>query len=156
MATYTSNAEYVDAEKGYDEKHAGGVATTSDEYAVHSEEPRELKRHLQGRHMQMIAIGMSTIARSRVFLTNPGGAIGAGFFVGSGSALNTGGPAPLVICFIIIGFMLLFTMQALCELTVLYPVNGAFYTYAVRFVDPAWGFACGWVSLMLSNAVSSN
>lgn len=40
--------------------------------------------------------------------------------------------------------MLLFVMQALCELAVLYPVNGAFFTYVVRFIDPSWGFACGW------------
>ncbi|KAL8782389.1 MAG: hypothetical protein Q9213_005430 [Squamulea squamosa] len=33
---------------------------------------------------------------------------------------------------------------ALGELAVLYPVNGAFYMYAVRFIDPAWGFAMGW------------
>ena len=35
-------------------------------------------------------------------------------------------------------------MQALGELAVLYPVNGAFFTYIVRFVDPSWGFAVGW------------
>ncbi|KAL8649421.1 MAG: hypothetical protein Q9226_005586 [Calogaya cf. arnoldii] len=40
--------------------------------------------------------------------------------------------------------MLLFTVQALGELAVLFPVNGAFYMYAVRFIDPAWGFAMGW------------
>lgn len=40
--------------------------------------------------------------------------------------------------------MLLFTCQALAELAVLYPVNGAFYTYVVRFIDPSWGFAMGW------------
>ena len=40
--------------------------------------------------------------------------------------------------------MLLCTVQALGELAVLYPVNGAFFTYAVRFIDPAWGFAMGW------------
>jgi len=44
----------------------------------------------------------------------------------------------------IIGFMLLCTMQALGELAVLFPVNGAFYTYIVRFVDPSLGFAVGW------------
>lgn len=44
----------------------------------------------------------------------------------------------------IIGVMLLFTCQALAELAVLYPVNGAFYTYIVRFIDPSWGFAMGW------------
>ena len=35
-------------------------------------------------------------------------------------------------------------MQALAELGVMFPVNGAFFTYAVRFVDPSWGFAIGW------------
>lgn len=88
-----------------------------------------LSRDLKGRHMQMIAMG---------------GAIGAGLFVGSGSALNTGGPASLVICYLVVGVMLLFTCQALAEMAVLFPVNGAFYTYVVRFVDPAWGFAMGW------------
>ncbi|KAK4043944.1 amino-acid permease [Parachaetomium inaequale] len=88
-----------------------------------------LKKELRNRHMQMIAIG---------------GAIGAGLFVGSGGALSKGGPASLLICYSIVGIMLLFTCQALAELAVLYPVNGAFYTYVVRFVDPSWGFAVGW------------
>lgn len=40
--------------------------------------------------------------------------------------------------------MLLLTVQALAEMAVMYPVNGAFFDYAVRFIDPSWGFACGW------------
>jgi amino acid transporter len=35
-------------------------------------------------------------------------------------------------------------MQALAELSVLYPINGAFTMYICRFVDPSFGFACGW------------
>jgi amino acid transporter len=35
-------------------------------------------------------------------------------------------------------------MQALAELAVMYPVNGAFTMYICRFIDPSWGFACGW------------
>lgn len=89
----------------------------------------ELRKSLKSRHMQMIAIG---------------GSIGAGLFVGSGGALRTGGPASLVIGFIITGLMLLCTMQALGELTVLYPVNGAFFTYCLRFIDESWGFTVGW------------
>ncbi|OJJ46220.1 hypothetical protein ASPZODRAFT_67015 [Penicilliopsis zonata CBS 506.65] len=88
-----------------------------------------LKRSLQGRHMQMIAIG---------------GAIGAGLFVGTGEALYEGGPGSLLLGYLIVGGMLLLTIQALGELAVLYPVNGAFFTYCVRFIDPSWGFAVGW------------
>jgi amino acid transporter len=35
-------------------------------------------------------------------------------------------------------------MQALAELSVMYPINGAFTMYICRFVDPSLGFACGW------------
>jgi len=61
----------------------------------------KLHTSLKGRHMQMIAIG---------------GSIGAGLFVGAGGALHSGGPASLVIDFIIIGIMLLLTVNALGEL----------------------------------------
>ena len=57
--------------------------------------------------------------------------------------------------------MVFFTCQALAELAVLYPVNGAFFAYMVRFISPSWcvysagrswplltgvfrGFAVGW------------
>ncbi|EMC91393.1 hypothetical protein BAUCODRAFT_326683 [Baudoinia panamericana UAMH 10762] len=88
-----------------------------------------LQRSLKGRHLQMIAIG---------------GSIGTGLFVGSGSALATGGPASLLIAFIIIGIMLYCTVHALGEMAVLFPVAGSFSAYSTRFLDPAWGFAMGW------------
>jgi amino acid transporter len=43
-----------------------------------------------------------------------------------------------LISFIVLGIMIYLMMQALTELAVLYPVNGAFYTYIVRFIDPSW------------------
>lgn len=89
----------------------------------------ELDRSIRPRHLHMIAIG---------------GSIGAGFFVGSGSALSTGGPASLLIDFMIIGIMMFNVVYALGELAVLYPVSGGFYTYSTRFIDPSWGFAMGW------------
>ncbi|KAJ5127333.1 amino-acid permease [Penicillium atrosanguineum] len=103
------------------------VDATADEHGVG--QVSSLKRSLQGRHMQMIAIG---------------GSIGAGLFVSTGSALQTGGPGSLTLGYLIVGAFLLLTVQALGELAVLYPVNGAFFSYCVRFISPAWGFAVGW------------
>ncbi|KAL8703282.1 MAG: hypothetical protein Q9201_003523 [Fulgogasparrea decipioides] len=88
-----------------------------------------LARKLKGRHLQMIAIG---------------GSIGTGLFVGSGKALQQGGPASLLIAFSLIGAMLFCTVQALGEMAVLLPVAGSFTAYSTRFLDPAWGFAMGW------------
>lgn len=50
-----------------------------------------LNQTMKPRHLHMIAIG---------------GSIGAGFFVGSGSALNNGGPGALLIDFLIMGAMI--------------------------------------------------
>lgn len=43
-----------------------------------------------------------------------------------------------LLCFMIIGVMMMLMMQALAELAVMYPVNGAFFQYVVRFIDPSW------------------
>lgn len=45
-----------------------------------------------------------------------GGSIGTGLFIGSGSALSTGGPLALVIGWLIMGVMLLNTCQAIGEM----------------------------------------
>ncbi|WEW60064.1 histidine permease [Emydomyces testavorans] len=88
-----------------------------------------LQRKLHGRHLQMIAIG---------------GSIGTGLFVGSGKSLAIGGPASLLIAFLLIGGMLYSTIHALGEMAVLFPVAGSFSAFSTRFLDPAWGFAMGW------------
>lgn len=56
-----------------------------------------------------------------------GGSIGTGLFVGSGSALASGGPAGVLIAWIIIGVMLINVTQALGEMAILYPLNGAWW-----------------------------
>ncbi len=50
----------------------------------------------------------------------------------------------MLIAYCFIGMMLYFTMQALGELAVAFPVAGSFSAYSTRFLDPAWGFAMGW------------
>ncbi|KYK61659.1 Amino-acid permease inda1 [Drechmeria coniospora] len=98
----------------------------------------ELDRAIKTRHLHMIAIG---------------GSIGAGFFVGSGSALSKGGPASILICFSIVGFMVFNVVFALGELAVMYPISGGFYTYVTRFIDPSIGFAIGWNYFFLWSVV---
>jgi len=93
------------------------------------EEDEKLKRDLSSRHLQMIAIG---------------GSIGTGLFVASGGSLSIGGPASLLIAYLLVGTMLFTVMNALGELAVTFPVQGAFAVYGTRFIDPAWGFAMGW------------
>ena len=86
----------------------------------------QLNQTMKGRHLHMIAIG---------------GSIGAGLFVGTGSALRRGGPASLLIDYAIIGVMMFNVVFALGEMALMYPVSGGFYTLVTRFVDPSWGFA---------------
>ncbi|CCH44235.1 putative histidine permease [Wickerhamomyces ciferrii] len=88
-----------------------------------------LQRSLKQRHLQMISIGSS---------------VGTGLFVGSGSALRTGGAASLPIAWSIVGTFLFAVIHALGELAVTYPTPGAFSAYATKFIDPSWGFAMGW------------
>ncbi|KAG7289849.1 hypothetical protein NEMBOFW57_006226 [Staphylotrichum longicolle] len=64
-----------------------------------------LARELKGRHLQMIAIS---------------GSIGTGLFVASGKALSQGGPASVLLAYVIAGVMLWCTMQALEEMAVRY------------------------------------
>ncbi|GMG20456.1 unnamed protein product [Ambrosiozyma monospora] len=89
----------------------------------------QLQRNLHGRHLQMISIG---------------GSIGSGLFVGSGSALRVGGPASVLIAWTSCSLMMYCNIQALTEMTVTYPVSGAFVQYSSRFISPAWGFAMAW------------
>ncbi|QLL31766.1 hypothetical protein HG536_0B06340 [Torulaspora globosa] len=85
-----------------------------------------LQRHLKNRHLQMIAIG---------------GAIGTGLFVGSGTALRTGGPAGIILGWGLTGTMIYCMVMATGELNTVFPVAGGFTTYAVRFLDESLGFA---------------
>ncbi|KAL0570909.1 Amino-acid permease inda1 [Marasmius crinis-equi] len=90
--------------------------------------------------------------RRHVAMMGVGGSIGTGLFVGSGQALHNGGPAGLIIAWILIGCMLISVTQigqALGEMAIVYPVSGGFYTLANRFLDPGFAFAMGWNYVLL-------
>lgn len=89
----------------------------------------ELKRSLQPRHMNMIAIG---------------GAIGTGLFLLSGGSVSAAGPGGAIVAYAVMGILVYFLMTSLGEMATLLPLSGSFETYATRFVDPAFGFALGW------------
>lgn len=90
----------------------------------------QLKRRLQSRHLQMIAIG---------------GTIGTGLFIGSGTAISSAGPAGALIAYAFVGTLVYSVMIALGEMATYIPITGAFTAYASRFVDPSLGFAMGWI-----------
>src|SRR5258707_11046271 len=93
---------------------------------THAED--QTSHSLKNRHLQLMALG---------------GAIGAGFFLGSGAAINQAGPA-LLIAYLIAGAMIYLVMRALGELTLAYPSPGSFAAYATRFIGPLAGFITGW------------
>ncbi|MEU6224544.1 amino acid permease [Streptomyces sp. NPDC047042] len=82
--------------------------------------PRALKPVLSTRQLSMIAIG---------------GVIGAGLFVGSGTAISAAGPAVLL-AYIGVGAVVFLIMRMLAELAVASPDSGSFATYATRAFGP--------------------
>lgn len=90
-----------------------------------------VKRGLKNRHLSMMALA---------------GIIGPGLLVGSGGALQNGGPASLLIGFGVIGIIAFSIMQSLGEITTLYPGGGSFISLAERMVDKGFSVAVGWVS----------
>lgn len=86
--------------------------------------PDHLHRDFKERHVSMIAVA---------------GAIGTGLIIGSGTGLVRGGPASLLIAYIIIGAVVYFVMTAVGEMATMLPTDKGFAGYATRFVDPALG-----------------
>ena len=95
------------------------------------EAPVGLRRTLQRRHMQMIALG---------------GVIGAGLFVGSGVVVSAAGPAA-VVSFAITGLLVVLVMRMLGEMAVAYPAVGGFYEYSHLALGDLAAFQTGWLFL---------
>lgn len=98
----------------------------------------DLKRGLQNRHIQLIALG---------------GAIGTGLFLGIGPAAVLAGPS-VILGYAIAGFIAFFIMRQLGEMVVQEPVSGSFSHFAYKYWGPFPGFASGWNYWMLYILVS--
>lgn len=79
-----------------------------------------LRRDLSARQVQMIAIG---------------GTIGTGLFLGTGRSLAQGGPASMLICYGIVGFIVYVTLLLLGEMATQYPVAGELLSQYLRNVS---------------------
>lgn len=91
----------------------------------------EVVRGLKARHIQLIALG---------------GAIGTGLFIGSGSALSTCGPAPLLTSYLVMATCVWLVMNQLGEMVIFLPLSGEASTYALakKYLNRPLGFTVGW------------
>lgn len=89
---------------------------------------KNLKRGLQNRHIQLIALG---------------GAIGTGLFLGIGPAAVLAGPS-VILGYALAGIIAFFIMRQLGEMVVEEPVSGSFSHFAYKYWGSFAGFSSGW------------
>lgn len=70
---------------------------------------------------------------------------GTGLFLSLGQALQNGGPMGALVGYACIGGLVCAVQFALGEVSALFPVTGSYVRHAELLVDPALGFAIGWV-----------
>ncbi|OQE15298.1 hypothetical protein PENSTE_c029G00420 [Penicillium steckii] len=117
-----------DSEKQIQSDQPSDLCNSRDDQTRISQADR-LARRLSPRQVQMIAIG---------------GTIGTGLFLGSGKALAQGGPASMLLAYLICGGIVFVTMLSLGEMVAFMPISGSFCTFSGRFVDDSLGFALTW------------
>lgn len=84
------------------------------------------------------------LSSRQITMISIGGVIGAGFFVGSASAISAAGPAVLV-SFAIAAVLVVLVMAMLGELATANPDTGSFSTYAQHAMGRWAGFSIGWL-----------
>lgn len=114
----TAEVEYSQQERDAVEVTLGAVGSTDG-----------LKRHLNRRQIDMIAIG---------------GSIGTALFISIGYGLIDGGPGSLFISFIIYSCFLACVNNCMAEMSTFMPVSGGFIRMGSKWVDEAFGFMLGW------------
>ncbi|ONH67916.1 putative proline-specific permease put4 [Cyberlindnera fabianii] len=138
-----STASHIDEKKGFGGEKAFDqdvevmevesiTIMDEDEERVFGEDRKRLDNSLKQRHLQMIALVTT---------------IGTGIFLSSGGVLATAGPLGCFMAYAIVAFVVGLNQIALAECATLMPTTSATLRHAEQFIDPAWGFAYGWVSI---------
>ncbi|KAF4470864.1 amino acid transport GAP1 [Fusarium albosuccineum] len=95
----------------------------------------------------------------QVHIISLGSNIGSGVFIGTGSALASGGPGNMIIAYGLVCSCVWAVLQTLSEMTIAFPTSGNFIDYAGRWVDPALAFGAGfaewlgWTAIIAAEAV---
>ena len=98
----TNESDYPESLPGDAERPVGALPVPPvDRHGLH--------RALSARQVSMIAIA---------------GTIGTGLFLGTGRSLAQGGPASILLCYGIVGFIVYITLLLLGEMATQYPVAG--------------------------------
>lgn len=162
MSKPSSQASFTEHDPLLPSSHAG---RSRSETSRSNESPGggygRLRRELSTRQVSMIAVG---------------GTIGTGLFLGTGRSLAEGGPASILVCYALVGFIVYVTLLLLGEMATQYPVAGefthvqifymltedctpvlfllgSFVVYTSRFFSPSYGFAISW-NYWFNDAVS--
>ncbi len=64
------------------------------------------------------------------------GTIGTGLFLGTGRSLAQGGPASMLLCYGIVGFIVYITLLLLGEMATQYPIAGELSNRLIRALRP--------------------
>lgn len=128
MANISEKASGANAQA---RENAQSTATAQTKQATNTEpanNQEHLKKGLQNRHIQLIALG---------------GAIGTGLFYGSTESIQLAGPS-ILLTYLLGGALIFLIVRALGEMSTYDPKAGAFSYYASHYWSKRAGFVSGW------------
>ncbi|KAJ7846030.1 amino acid permease/ SLC12A domain-containing protein [Mycena olivaceomarginata] len=126
----TSSDEKVELSLENEEFVTSGIEEDRIKIDAHTGVYDGVQRKMKQRHIQMIALA---------------GTLGTGLFLGSGKAIAYAGPAGALIAYTHVGTIVYCMLMSLGEMMCYMPISGGYVHFATRFLDPALGFALGWL-----------